>query len=201
MVKILISVDTTGSPSEPETSQDDSDSNQAPKSVDTGHHMTFGRAANILCESLDVRDRGGVVFFDTTSRLRTIHDSTERQPQRPAEVLGHSTSDSTSEAGVGLGDQSKMDNTQAFSPVDESLLNSMLACYRRGKMWTFDQDGNLSSSEEDTFSPLLPAKSSESSKQSHIRRKQVEVSLLQKHFPGVRQILFSGFWDAGSSRW
>lgn len=186
-----------GSPSEPEISQDDSDPNQAPKSVDSGHRMTFARAANILCESLDVRDRGGVVFFDTTSRLRTVHDSSKIQSQRTAEVLSYSTC----EAEMALGDQPTLNNVQSFSPVDEILLSGLLSHYHRGKMWAFDEDGNLSSSEEDTLSSTLTTLTSENRKQNRINRDQAEVSLLQKHFPGVRQIMFSGLWDAGSSRW
>lgn len=193
----LTATDNSRSPNEPETSQDDSDSSQAPKSMDTGHRMTFARAANILCETLDVRDRGGVVFFDTTSRLRSKTDASDGRSQQPAEILSYSTS----EADMGYGGEPKVDNIQSFSPVDERLLSSLLSRYRRGQIWSFDQGGNLSSSEEDMLSPLLPAKHSENGKQSRIDRKQVEISLLQKYFPGARQILFTGLWDAGSSRW
>ena len=197
MLTIIPGADNIGLTSEPETSQDESDYNHAPKSADTGHRMTFARAANILCDSLDVRERGGVVFFDTTSRLRTVSDSSEQSSQRLAEVLSFATS----ETDPGLGDRSTVNNLQSFSPVDESLLSSLLARYRRGKLWSFDYDGNLSSSEEDTFSPSLSTKSSESSNQRRISSKGMEATLLQKHFPGARQILFSGLWDAASSRW
>ncbi len=165
--------------------------------MDTDHRMTFARAANLLCESLDLRERGGVVFFDTTSRLRTDNpNSNERRSQRPAEIVSYSTS----EAELGVGDQFKTANIKSFTPLDENLIHSLLAKYPRGKMWTFDQDGNLSSSEEDSLSPRDP-KYSESSRQSRANRKQIEAMLLQRHFPGVRQLLFAGLWDAGSSRW
>ena len=193
----MTTVDNNGSPSEHETSQDESDYSQAPENADTGHRTTFARAANILCDSLDVRERGGVVFFDTTSRLRTGNDSSEHTSQRLAEVLSFSTS----ETETGLGDRSKMNNVQSFSPVDESLLSSLLSRYCHGKMWTFDSDGNLSSSEEETSSPSLTTRTSEDSNQRRISLKQTETTLLRKHFPGARQILFSGLWDAGSSRW
>lgn len=190
-------IENGGSPSEPDTSQDDSDSGKATRNVDTDHRMTFARAANLLCESLDLRERGGVVYFDTTSRLRKDNsNSCERRSQRPAEIVSYSTS----EAELGVGDQFKTANIKSFTPLDENLIHSLLVRYPRGNMWTFDQDGNLSSSEEDSLSPSN-SKSSESSKQSRANRKQIEAMLLQRHFPGVRQLLFAGLWDAGSSRW
>lgn len=123
-------------------------------------------------------------------------NSNARRSQRPAEIVSYSTV----EAELGVGGESRTANIKSFTPMDESLIHSLLVRYPRGKMWTFDQDGNLSSSEEDSLSPRDP-KSSESSKQSRANRKQIEAMLLQKHFPEVRQLLFAGLWDAGSSRW
>ena len=190
---MLTAVDNTGSSSESDPSQDESD---APRSMDSGHRMTFARAANILCESLDVRDRGGVVFFDTTSRLRTMHDSSEGS-QSVAEVLSYSTS----EAEMGLGGQSNLSNVLSFSPIEERLLSGLLSRYRRGKLWTFDEDGVFSSSEDDTLFTPSTNRNSDGHKETRASRNQDEVLLLQRHFPGVRQILFSGLWDSGSSRW
>lgn len=160
--------------------------------MDTDHRTTFTRAANILCESLDLRDRGGVVYFDTTSRLRTDKlDSSERKSQRPAETVSYSTP----EVDLGMGNQVR--ELKSFNPVDENLLHSLLTRYPRGKIWSFDQDGSLSSSEEEPLSPRVFSKA----EGTRANRKQVEALLLQKHFPGVRQLIFSGLWDAGSSRW
>lgn len=98
--------------------------------------MTFARAANILCDSLDVRDRGGVVFYDTTSRLKqagdisTADDSTERKAQRPAEVVSFSTSEES------LGLDNQCEKVKSFNPIDESLLHSLIAKYPRGKLWS-----------------------------------------------------------------
>lgn len=166
------------------------------RNVDTGHRMTFARAANILCDSLDVRDRGGVVFYDTTSRLRQNSDvsvvdrSAERKSGRPAEIVSFSTS----EESLGMGPH--CDKIKSFDPIDEHLLQSLVAKYPRGKLWSFDEDGSLSSSEEDIMSPRLRT-DSEARRQSRASRKQIEATLLQKHFSGVRQLLFLGLWDAG----
>lgn len=180
-----------GPQSDQDSSQEDSDFGNTSKIVDTDHRMTFVRAANILYESLDVRGRGGVVFFDTTSRHRTENsDFHERKSQRPAEIISYCTPES--------GNQPP--ETKSFNPVDENLLHSLLARYPRGKLWSFDQDGSLSSSEEEALSPRERTKS-EGSRQIRANRKQIEAMLLQKHFPGVRQLIFSGLWDASSSRW
>ncbi|CAD6578204.1 MAG: hypothetical protein ASARMPRED_008641 [Alectoria sarmentosa] len=182
--------------SDQDSSQEDSDFGNASRTVDTSHRMTFARAANILSESLDIRERGGVVYFDATSRHRTSENSGshERKSQRLADIVSYSTPESD----LSLGNQPP--EKKAFNPVDESLLHSLLAWYPRGKLWSFDQDGSFSSSEEEPLSPKERTKS-ESSRQTRANRKQIEALLLQKYFPGVRQLIFSGLWDASSSRW
>ncbi len=189
-------VDQNGSPSEHESSQEDSDAGNVNRTVDTSHQIAFARAANILCDSLDVRDKGGVVFYDTTTRLqRSVDaskpdDSTEHTSQRPAAIVSFSTS----EESLGMGDQCEKVNS--FKPIDEQLLYSLLVKYPRGKLWSFDENGSLSSSEEDILSPHLRSES-EARRHSKATKKQVEALLLQKSFPGVRQLIFSGLWDAG----
>lgn len=161
--------------------------------------MTFARAANILCDSLDIRGRGGVVFFDATSRLRqstnslpglSSADGIERKSQRPAEIVSFSTTEEAS----GIGEQ--VEKTKSFNSVDENLLHSLLARYPRGKIWSYDQGGCLSSSEEDVLSPRERSES-EPRRQSRTTRRHLEAELLQKHFPGVRQLMLTGLWDAG----
>lgn len=157
--------------------------------------MTFVRAANILCDSLDVRPKGGVVFFDATARSRhtnnqTRVDSSERTSQRPAEVVSFSTAEET------LGFPDQCGKITSFNPVDEALLHSLLTKYPRGKMWSFDQEGCMSSSEEEALSPRERSES-EARRMSRTTRKYIEANLLQKHFPGVRQLMLSGLWDAG----
>ena len=184
-----------GPHSDQDYSQEDSDFGNPSRTADSSHRITFARAANILCESLDVRERGGVVYFDATSRHRTKNsDSRERISQRPAEIVSYSTPESP----IGLGDQSH--ELKSFKPVDEDLLHSLLARYPRGKLWSFDSDGSLSSSEEEPFSPTERTRP-EDSGQIRAKRKHIEAMLLQNHFPGVRQLIFSGLWDASSSRW
>ncbi|KAL9126797.1 MAG: hypothetical protein Q9217_004210 [Psora testacea] len=188
-----------------DSSQEDSDHGiQARNSLDAGHCTTLARASNLLYDSLDLHGRGGIVFFDTTSRRR--HDTNASSSKyscmspmdvnvaRPAVVMSSATTDVHSRA------PTEPKDTGAFSPLDETLLQSFLHRYPRGKLWSFDGDGALSSSDEDGYSPgerRGPSKP----EQSRTKRKQVEAATLQRHFPNVRQLLFYGLWDAGSSRW
>ena len=182
-----------GPQSDQDSSQDDSDFGNTHRITDTSHRTTFTRAANILRESLDVRERGGVVYFDATSRHRTdTSDSHETKSQRPAEIISYSAPES--DAGL------EIQSLESFKPVDENMLHSLLARYPRGKLWSFDQDGSLSSSEEEALSPKGLSKS-ESGGSIQASRKHLEAMLLQKYFPGVSQLIFSGLWDASSSRW
>ena len=135
------------------------------------------------------------MFFDATSRSRhssnhTGADTSERISQKPAEVVSFSTTEET----LGFGDQGG--KIASFNPVDEALLHSLLTKYPRGRMWSFDQEGCLSSSEEEALSPRERSES-EARRMSRTTRKYIEANLLQKNFPGVRQLMLSGLWDAG----
>ena len=184
------------------SSQEDSDHGvQARNSLDAGHRITLARASNVLYDSLNIRGRGGVVFFDSTSRRR--HDtaksssthsrvsSREVKVTQPAEVISTATSSTLPHCSTEPKDE------RAFSPLDEGLLHELLHRYPRGRLWSFDGDGALSSSEEDGFSPE-DRRNIKNSDQSRTKRKQLEAATLRRHFPGVRQLLFYGLWDAGS---
>lgn len=153
----------------------------------------------MLSEALDLSGphrRGGVVFFDTTSRMhRQGHKSVDSSNQQnsgrmpatdldvcPADIVSQSASDG------------------AFTPVGQDLLFSFLKRYPRGKLWSFDLDGSLSSSEDDS---TFPSKTGRPPKDesSRAKRRQIEANILQRHFPKCRQLLFTGLWDAAASRW
>jgi hypothetical protein len=117
--------------------------------------------------------------------------------ERNVEILGFSTPTAASVHG------DPYPGGSSFLQFDEKSLHGFLRRYPRGKLWTFDQDGCISSSEEDTTLPQelrAPAHTS-----GQIRRKRAraaaEAAVLLKHFPGVRQLLFVPLWDASRSRW
>jgi hypothetical protein len=125
---------------------------------------------------------------------RTSIASTKR-----VEILGYSTPLASSIHGDNpLGDQS-------FTALDEKSLHRLLRRYPRGKLWTFDQDGCVSSSEEENKASVLPKRHNTSpsslNRSKKRERSAAEAKLLLHHFSGVRQLLFVPLWDASRSRW
>ena len=141
----------------------------------------------------------------------TLNDCFEaRRLQKPAEIISYSTSETH------FGHQSHVQESNTFSALDESFLQSLIYKYPRGKLWQFDEDGSLSSSEEDAVAQekidLL------NGEQAQNQRRRLIVKTLQKHFLGgmypratqakqitqsclVRQLLFAPLWDSSRSRW
>lgn len=129
------------------------------------------------------------------SRSATFTDTT-----KTVEILGFSTPEASSINGDSL------PGTSSFSPFGEKALHTLLKRYPRGKLWTFDSDGAISSSsEEETY--RKPGRPQIDRKKEYCRRKarstktKADSRFLFKHFPGVRQLLFVPLWDAGRSRW
>ncbi len=165
-------------------------------SADSGHRATCARAANLLSESLDLNGRprrGGVVFFDTTSRFQqpgapkseskaSYQSPPSNAEGRPAEIISQAADEGS------------------FTPIREDILFDFLRRFPHGKLWTFDVDGSFYSSEDDPTSPT-GNKKYEKIQENRSHRRQMEAKLLQHHFPGCRQLLFTGLWDATNSRW
>ncbi|KAH8667952.1 histidine kinase-group I protein [Tricladium varicosporioides] len=120
--------------------------------------------------------------------------------RRQVQLLGFSTPDACSIHGDAL------PGNQSFKPLEEKALHTLLRRYPRGKLWTFDSDGGISSSSEED-SLMAGSRNRPLEKQDGTRRKarnaktKADAKFLSKHFPGVRQLLFVPLWDAGRSRW
>jgi His Kinase A (phospho-acceptor) domain len=119
---------------------------------------------------------------------------------KSVEILGFSTPEASSVHGDAL------PGPQSFSPFQEKALHTLLRRYPRGKLWTFDSDGAVSSSSEDETFKRLHRDSDQ--RRNDLRRRRVrnqkaksDAKFLAKHFPGVRQLLFVPLWDAARSRW
>jgi hypothetical protein len=122
------------------------------------------------------------------------------ESEKTVEVLGFSTADASSIHG------DEYPGPQSFIPFDEKALHKMLTRYPRGKLWTFDSDGAVSSSsEEDVIKPRHrdPVQTAKDVHKRKIRsaRAKSDARFLSVHFPGLRQLLFVPLWDAGRSRW
>lgn len=94
-----------------------------------------------------------------------------------------------------MSSQDEAQGLASFNPLGEGSLQYLVKRYPRGNIWSFDEDGSLSSSEEDN------EKTTSSLRHARIQRRHYIASMLLKHFPGVRQLLFAPLWDSGASRW
>ena len=174
-----------------ETSADEDD----PENTDSSNPQICRRAAKLLAESLKLQkpwQDGGVVYLDATSTGRqkafassreSLRASTSAVTAKPADVIGQS-------GGI-----------SSFKPMNQVFLQSLLRRYPQGKLWSYDaDDGTLSSSEEDATE--LQSMFEKAERRANLRdvRRQ-EVAILRDHFPGSRQVLFTGLWDVSSSRW
>ncbi|KAG8525974.1 uncharacterized protein KY384_000736 [Bacidia gigantensis] len=196
-------VDGSSTNQQAESSHDDSDSIDETQTFDdSGHRATLIRASNILYEALGIQPNGGVVFFDSTTRRR--HNTDLSSQVNNTEYLDNnkrSTLDSetagvpTTNAAVPLAIRET--EPRNFHPIDDRLLHSLLRRYPRGKLWSFDTDSTLSSSEEDALTRSGADRVGELSG----KKRYQETVLLRKYFPDAKQLLFYGLWDAGSSRW
>lgn len=115
---------------------------------------------------------------------------------RTAPILAFSTGTASSHQGDGH------TSGLSFSPLPEKALAILVKRYPRGKLWSFDV-GVLDSSSEDELSRYGSGttKSPGSTEDRRARRREAEARLLLAHFPGVKQLLFTPLWDAGSARW
>lgn len=129
-----------------------------------------------------------------SSSSRMFHRSSLGS-NRNVEILGFSTPNAASIHG------DEHPGAHSFVPFDEKSLHGFLRRYPRGKLWTFDQDGCLSSSEEDIKVPLEARATTRRQIKRKLVRTAAEATILLKHFPGVRQVLFVPLWDGSRSRW
>ncbi|ATZ47737.1 hypothetical protein BCIN_03g00460 [Botrytis cinerea B05.10] len=194
--------------------------------------LLFSRASNLIREAFEVD--GGAVFYDAqkgfssdtqTSNLEPSvtdsqtsgddemsngynHQSSISRPftrsstmsqTREIEILGFSTPEASSING------DPYPGTHTFLPFEEKSLHQFLRRYPRGKLWTFDSDGSLSSASDDEILKGYRSSARRGRNQQRgknkIARAAADGKFLSNHFPGVRQLLFVPLWDAGRSRW
>jgi hypothetical protein len=125
------------------------------------------------------------------SRSEMFHNASVGS-EKSVEILGFSTPTASSVHG------DDYPGGYSFTQFKEKSLHSFLRRYPRGKLWTFDHDGCISSSEDDILKPLRNNGGQSKRKRA---RSDAEAAVLLKHFPGVRQILFVPLWDSSRSRW
>lgn len=188
--------------------------NRLPPDDSHGNSWCFRRAANLLRESLDLRQNGGVIFLESQGTPFSSRDSGSEDSMSdstgPATVLSMSTEDEPFAPRAGA-----ISDSPAAS-IDRSFLRLLLRRYPKGKIWSIHRDGLISTSDDDddggdrNFCNAMPTPSSQSpagaspidvTKPRGKRRKAAENTMLNQYFPEAAQIMFVPLWNAVNSQW
>jgi signal transduction histidine kinase/CheY-like chemotaxis protein len=168
-----------------------------------GNCWAFRRAANLLRESLELEDDGGVVFLEVGNAPATDYDSgSDYSPENAslASVLAMSTTEEPFAPGPGSAMVSPAAN------LDSSFLQQLIRRYPKGKLWSFHRDGMLSSSDDEKTNSASKCRSRavttpELAKSGQKKWKSLENSMLNLHFPNATQVIFVPLWNPASSQW
>ena len=200
----------------PDDSEDEKRPRQSPEQV---HAKTLSRAAALIWEAMDLQGSGGVVFLDTAGGtinagadidVPTAQDKQANQTDNEAYSVGFSNEMKAAPAEVlaqCIGSNSMLkaaddeeNHHAALRPMPQEALRRMIRRYPKGKLWVFDEDWTISSSEDEKLlagqnQPGMLAKEKVASK-----RKRVEAQLLRHCFPEARYLIFFPLLDASESR-
>ncbi|KAL3441209.1 hypothetical protein BJX65DRAFT_288944 [Aspergillus insuetus] len=167
-----------------------------------GNCWAFRRAANLLRESLELEDDGGVVFLEVGNAPATDIDSGSdysAENATPASVLAMSTTEEPFAPGPGSTVVSPAAN------LDSTFLQQLIRRYPKGKLWSFHRDGMLSSSDDEktNSSKCRPraVTTPELAKSGQKKWRSIENSMLNFHFPNATQVVFVPLWNPASSQW
>ncbi|KAL3464358.1 hypothetical protein BJX64DRAFT_95463 [Aspergillus heterothallicus] len=165
-----------------------------------GNCWAFRRAANLIRESLELEDDGGVVFLEVGNSPDVDSESDySAENVTPASVLAMSTTEEPFAPGPGSTVVSPAAN------LDITFLQQLIRRYPKGKLWSFHRDGMLSSSDDEKVdsprSRSTAIKSPELAKTGQIKWRSIENSMLNSHFPNATQVIFVPLWSPASSQW
>jgi hypothetical protein len=168
---------------------------------------TFRRAANLIRESLELEEKSGVVFLeaggDFAQEIGTESDTSNScalESSKPASIVALSTPE------MAFGPDPDHSSREPFPimKLDEEFLRRMLRRHKRGRIWNFHRDGQLTSSDsEDHFGQSDSRgrrRNSTDQAKSRKRTKAKDNSLLNQYFPGATQVLFVPLWNAANSQ-
>jgi signal transduction histidine kinase/CheY-like chemotaxis protein len=182
------------------------------------------RAAELLRESMDIEEGGGgVLYLDTSLATVTSHHPSEdaatgiRNRQKisvPSQQKGHSDytqstgtvpSSPTTRKPTGSTEilvhtyqpsSSASADEPEFIPFSPEELLKLIRKYPRGRLFTYDQEGQELSDSTDSESLLSGRPRSRRRQQ----RSTADSVNLHMHFPGARQVVFMPIWDSTTSR-
>ncbi|PPJ50781.1 hypothetical protein CBER1_07460 [Cercospora berteroae] len=182
---------------------------QRDKDPATGAKTTLQRAADIIQRAIDA---DGVLFLDAAS---SGPDGTG-SCQGSGTDTGNTGSDVGSDDSLGkvkndmcrrLGSSTRKGDTEVQAPMQMSgkFLNGLLRNYPEGKIWTFNSDGEVSSTESSSSDDASTKKEQtvpcSKGRKSNRTRKSGEAAEILRLFPGARAVCTVGMWDPVRHRW
>lgn len=168
-------------------------------------HPTFQRAAELMRESLDLGQDGGVVIFDSSERheLELQETSDQEKDQQLAKIWAISSKDTR------VGETGVVSDSSPATQLNLHFMHRMLRRYPRGGLWYFYHDGTAFSSDDDATSSSseldAPNPSPRSQPYVHPRSqgtlREKDIQSLKKYFPNATRIIFAPLWDSFNSQW
>ncbi|CAK1358240.1 Sensor protein EvgS [Cercospora beticola] len=182
---------------------------QLDKDPATGAKNTLQRAADLIQRAIDA---DGVLFLDAAPN----------GPEGTGSCQGSGTETGTTVSDVGSDDsleKAKNDTCrrlgssarkgdaqeQATIPMSSKFLKGLLRKYPEGKIWTFNSEGEVSSTESSSSDDgstrkgdIVPASKGRTSNRN---RKSGEAAEMLRLFPGARAVCVVGMWDPVRHRW
>lgn len=158
--------------------------------VSSNTDWLFQRAANLLRQTLDLDGAGGVMLLETGD---DSSDSSSRSHSSlaDAEVSGTVLALSTREDPLSYQTGSEISHPAA--KLDNAFLNQLYRRYPKGRLWSFQRDGSLSTSDEE--------QSVSATRKQNQTSRALEASKLKTYFPDASQIMFAPLWNATTLRW
>jgi len=184
---------------------------------------TFGRAANIIRESLQI---DAVVIFDATAKStfgglvdRTTHERPKRRKTSSASEAetfesGTEEFELNNKENLEQGDDAKRSeilgislptmnsahgdqSAKLYDGMTEGFVRSLLRRYPHGKILNFDEDADLPSGEDTARSEVI---SDSDSKNNPIKKRKRlrsnEARMIKQLFPGVRSFAIQPMWGS-----
>ncbi|KAL3465736.1 hypothetical protein BJX64DRAFT_296990 [Aspergillus heterothallicus] len=203
---------------------------QTEVTMTSGTREIFGRAAQVLRDSLDVE---GVVFYDAS--IKSYAGLVRNSDDRPSDsesgsgsseatssgsdcenpATGHSSTETDDVSMSDVLGFSLQDPEQPMGAIRETFLRSLLRNYPQGAIFNIDENGGVSSSEgSDSASGTSVSREifyrrheGPKVQRQWKQRKRHRVSLkeenkgLMKVFPSARCVTLFPLWDSRRNRW
>jgi len=185
----------------PEPSEDNK-SKETKEFTNDSRLQTLFRAAELLQESLDLEEAGGILFYDNpVGIMDRPHSAPGQTNESQVDENAGTSSDSNSDdhgtiesrkhqplrsqatilAHSVSGEEEDQPPKVLTHPISANFLKKILKRYPNGKTWQFDETGVLSSV-EDGDSESMPSR-----KTRRTLRAEFEAKQLQQYFPGGKQ--------------